>query len=962
MAELYQAANVYVSPYLAEGFNLPVLEAAACGLPVICTKGGPTDDFTHADFTWGIESEVTSLPMEGTTAFAVVPSLDHLIQLMEDIVDSREFCDRAWETGPKWVHSRFTWKQTIDKLLPILAGSKEVEGRRQKAEGIGHEIDTPSLPLSPSPSLPLSSSLSQIIVEGWRNLPHSYALINHFQLLEMLKRPNLEVFHRDVPYFQQHKQPISGLFDREREKTLEQIKTAIDNQTADATLRMFIPPNFAPSNSKVTAVFGCTEWGIVTKAILNLMGVSSFAEAYANSDAMIVTSSHWSKQGFVRSGADPDRVVVVPLGVDPKIYKPLPIAERQALRQQLGWNDYFIFLNNGVLWRDRQGIGFLLKAFASIVDRYPHARLMVKGRDYIFPSKNSLEEIISRVLSEIDVAKVLPRLIYIGESLSCAKLAQLYQVGDAYVSPYLAEGFNLPVLEAAACGLPVICTKGGSTDDFIHPSFVFTITSEMRTFTLQNETGYAMIPSLDHLIDLMQSVIDQSSLGDRARENGPEWVHSRFSWKHTVDRLLQVLTNSDEAEGRRQKVEASLLTLDGKLLTVEEAQSNTVSLQLSEELSDGGYSPLPHPKHPAKIVVEGWRNIPHSYAMVNQFQLIELCDRPDIEIFHQDVPYLRPSWQPVTDLFNPIDTKKLQQISLPPNQTVDAILRMSIPYNLKPGNAQKTCVFCTTEAGIVTQAMLSGIGAVSMPEALEHSDVTLMTPSRWSRQGFLRSGVHPNRVVVVPHGVDPNLYKPLPENERKALRKELSITNNFVFLNIGILSDNKGIRPLLKAFATIVDRYPQARLLLKGADGLFESTKFLKTSAKAVLTEAEAEKVESRLAYIGKNLSNTEIVRLYQAADAYLSPYLAEGFNLPVLEAAACGLPVICTQGGPTDDFTRPEFALQISSQIKPMNIGGETVFLLKPNLSHLIEQMEWAIAHPEFRLQGPRSCPPIYW
>ena len=772
----------------------------------------------------------------------------------------------------------------------------------------------------------------------------------------MIQRPNLEVFHRDVPYFHHNKQPISGLFDPETEKTLAELKTATPHQSADATLRMFIPPNFAPSNSKITAVFGCTEWGIVTKAILNLMGVSSFAEAYGNSDAIIITSSNWSKQGFVRSGADPNRTIVVPLGVDPTIYKPLPIAERQALRQHLEWDDYFIFLNNGVLWRDRQGIGFLLKAFAQVCDRYPHARLVVKGRDYIFPSKSSLEEIIGRVLDETDVAKVLPRLIYIGESLSCSKLAQLYQVADAYVSPYLAEGFNLPVLEAAACGLPTICTKGGSTDDFIHPNFALTIASEPRTFTLQDETGYAMIPSLDHLIDLMESVMNQPSLRDRSRETGPTWVHSHFTWKHTVDKLLQAIAQNLETPN---------------LETPNVETRNFASLHTSHltphtpNPKPQTPNPTPHTPHPTpytppqhKIIVEGWRKIPHSYAMVNQFQLLEMCDRPELEIFHRDVPYLRPSWEPIAELFDSIDANKLEKISPPPHETVDAILRMSIPYNLKPGNAKKTCVFCTTEAGIVTQSMLSGIGATSMPEALEDSDVTIITPSRWSRQGFLRSGVHPNRVVVVPHGVDTNLYKPLAEDERTTLREKLGIANSFVFLNVGILSDNKGIRPLLKAFASIVEQYPQARLLLKGSDTLFESTKFLTASAKAVLTDTEAEKVQSRLAYISKSLSNRELVRLYQAADVYLSPYLAEGFNLPVLEAAACGLPVICTQGGPTDDFTRPEFSLQISSQMKPMNIGGETVFLLEPNLSHLIEQMQWAIAHPEFRLQAREAAP----
>lgn len=766
----------------------------------------------------------------------------------------------------------------------------------------------------------------QIIVEGWRFIPHSYAIINHFQLLEMLNRPELKIFHQDMPFVQDIWKPVKGLLDPAAEMKLRTLPSPPANCQADVTLRMYCPFNLASANTPRTVMFGSTEWGMVPPSILTGMKVTSFQEAHANSDTIIVTPSGWSREGFIYSGADPDRVLVVPHGVNPQIYRPLPSDERRKLRQKLGWSDYFIFFNSGVMWNQRQGVDGLLKAFAQVVDRYPEARLVLKGRDHIFPSRQEVLQ-AKNALTDSELEKVKPRVIYMGGNLSSSQVAELYQAADVYVSPYLAEGFNLPVLEAAACGLPVICSQGGPTDDFTHPDFTWGIESQVKAVGLEETTAFAVVPSLDHLITLMAEIVDDRGFCQNARNTGPEWVHSRFTWQHTVDKLLELFTKNVH-------------------------QRNFPSLHTPNPTP---YTIHPTPQH--KIVIEGWRNIPHSYAMVNQFQLLELCDRPNLKIFHHDVPYLRSHWRPVADLFDPIAAQKLQQIPPPPQETADAILRMSIPYHLKPGNAQKTCVFCTTEAGIVTQAMLSGIGAASMPEALENSDVTLITPSRWSRQGFLRSGVHPNRVVVVPHGVDINLYKPLPEDERLGLRQELGIADNFVFLNIGILSDNKGLRPLLKALAAIVDKYPQARLLLKGADSLFDSTKFLTDSAKAVLTDAEAAKVESRLAYIGKSLSITEMIRLYQAADVYLSPYLAEGFNLPVLEAAACGLPVICTQGGPTDDFTRPEFALPVSSQIKPMNIGGETVFLLAPNLDHLIEQMAWAIGHPEFRLQARESA-----
>ncbi|MEG4807439.1 glycosyltransferase family 4 protein [Microcoleus sp. F8-D3] len=72
-------------------------------------------------------------------------------------------------------------------------------------------------------------------------------------------------------------------------------------------------------------------------------------------------------------------------------------------------------------------------------------------------------------------------------------------------------------------------------------------------------------------------------------------------------------------------------------------------------------------------------------------------------------------------------------------------------------------------------------------------------------------------------------------------------------------------------------------------------------------------------------LSFAQIAELYQAADVYVSPYLTEGFNLQVLEAVACGLPIICTAGGPADDFTS-NFALQIESKFTAVASDGETL------------------------------------
>jgi glycosyltransferase involved in cell wall biosynthesis len=380
----------------------------------------------------------------------------------------------------------------------------------------------------------------QIIVEGWRFIYHSYCVANQFQLLEMLSRPEIEIFHRDRPYVDPAWETKTSLFDRPIERLLRGIPSPFPNQSADVTLRMYCPWNFAASTSPETWVFAATEWGIITNTVLEAIGVKSIAETPVNSEAKIITPSAWSKAGLIRSGVQPDRIAIVPLGADTSIYYPPSESERRSLRQTFGWSDYFIFLNIGGQ-TDRKGIRPLLKAFAAVVDKYPQARLVLKGSELFYPSRDEIAEASRVVLSDAEKAKVLPRLIYTGNQLSFAQIAQLYQAADAYVSPYLAEGFNLPVLEAAACGLPVICTAGGPTDDFTRSDFALPIESKLTAVDFHGEHLLILAPEWKHLNQLMQAVIEQPEFVAKARIVGPRFVAENFTWKHAVDKLLDVI-------------------------------------------------------------------------------------------------------------------------------------------------------------------------------------------------------------------------------------------------------------------------------------------------------------------------------------------------------------------------------------------------------------------------------------
>jgi glycosyltransferase involved in cell wall biosynthesis len=101
------------------------------------------------------------------------------------------------------------------------------------------------------------------------------------------------------------------------------------------------------------------------------------------------------------------------------------------------------------------------------------------------------------------------------------------------VSPYRAEGFNIPVLEALACGLPVIVTGGGSTDDFCPDHLCLRVAAA----PMANSVGWYLEPEVESLIACMEQVARSTALADLARREGPRWTAERYSWAGIARRL-----------------------------------------------------------------------------------------------------------------------------------------------------------------------------------------------------------------------------------------------------------------------------------------------------------------------------------------------------------------------------------------------------------------------------------------
>ena len=189
-----------------------------------------------------------------------------------------------------------------------------------------------------------------------------------------------------------------------------------------------------------------------------------------------------------------------------------------------------------------KGIDLLLRGFAETCRKFPQARLLLKGLNPLYGSRDLLNKALM-MLSAHDQQEVVGKMAYVGESLSHQGMAMLYQAADAYVSPYRAEGFNLPVLEAAASGLPIICTRGGPTDDFVTDEFARRIESRTTVVPIDGQYASQLDPDVDHLIALMTTVIDETAWPRQAADAGPRHVAANYTWNDAVDTLIRELVH-----------------------------------------------------------------------------------------------------------------------------------------------------------------------------------------------------------------------------------------------------------------------------------------------------------------------------------------------------------------------------------------------------------------------------------
>ena len=372
-----------------------------------------------------------------------------------------------------------------------------------------------------------------ILIEGWRGINHSYALVNQWQINELIKSSNISF--KDVPFSNKNwnsEKNDSGLKD-EIKNIINKIKPPSKDIAYDITYRISGPFNFDKKfSSKVMFVFATTEYRNLTE------------EFYVNCDPdklgkeenfFIHTPSNWSKKGFLSAGFRDDQVVVVPHGVDLNTFSLISQEEKKKIRNKYKIKyDDFVLTNISAMTVNK-GVEVLIAAYGMLKKKHKNLKLILKDQSNLyewkvdFPMKKVFESEFNQK-NKIFNDEMYKDIIVISENLDFDQLRDIYSITDCYVSPYKAEGFNLTPLEAAACGTQIVVTDGGSTDDYFDDCMGFKIESKEKNLN----NNIFLSPKIDSLIDILNSIINKT---DDKKEIRSKLVRKNFSWESVVKKL-----------------------------------------------------------------------------------------------------------------------------------------------------------------------------------------------------------------------------------------------------------------------------------------------------------------------------------------------------------------------------------------------------------------------------------------
>ena len=252
-----------------------------------------------------------------------------------------------------------------------------------------------------------------------------------------------------------------------------------------------------------------------------LLYSSTFAGSVRENASAITAHSNAAKEFLVSLGTRSDRIKVVPVGINSEEFRP---TKEEVLTEKAKIGECIRILTVARL-HPNKGLTYLLQAMPQLIEDYPSSKLIIIGRG---PIENQIRELIHQLSLENHV-------ILLTEPIPNKEMNKIYSGCDVFVLPSIKEPFGRVILEAMACGKPVIATKVGGPQDIVE----------------DGRTGYLVDrANPDQLATRISELLQDPKKRRNFGQAGRELVVERFDWRKIAKRYVEIYESVQNETGK----------------------------------------------------------------------------------------------------------------------------------------------------------------------------------------------------------------------------------------------------------------------------------------------------------------------------------------------------------------------------------------------------------------------------
>jgi len=518
---LYAAANCYVAATSGEGWGYPYMEAMASGLPTIATRWSGHLDFMHDDNSLLCEVE-TFIPAfdpyvgEMPNQRWAQPSGRHLAQLLRAVVDEPTRMQTLSTHARLDMETRWTWTRAASRVQRRL---EELTRKRHPGRRL-------SVVIPPAPQV--NTSDVPVRWAGPQFTHSSLGLVNRDICAELLDGHGIELYVRPAHVHDFRPERHSG-WGRVAER-MHMASSHYPARPAAVHVAHQWPPEFAAPAEGAWVLMQPWEYGGLPGEWIPLIRDQV--------DEYWVYCS-WQRECAIESGIPADKVMIIPLGVDPGRYRPdgpkYPLVTKKKTK---------LLAVGGII--PRKGMDLLVETYLRTFTANDDVCLVIKGLSARWAYNGNSGQEDFAALPALAAAEGAAEIEFIGDTLDDDAVASLYRACDALVAPFRGEGFGLPIVEAMASELPVIVTHAGPVFDLCDEDSAYLISagqSAVSTAVAGAEPGrlgfWWADPDPAELARHMRHVVENPeaarAMGRRARAR----VLERFTHTRTAMRVAE---------------------------------------------------------------------------------------------------------------------------------------------------------------------------------------------------------------------------------------------------------------------------------------------------------------------------------------------------------------------------------------------------------------------------------------